>query len=165
MSVVVRATAPPLSMANAVRNEVWALDRNLPVSNLKTMEQRLARPCSAAVQRFVARPVRGAGAAAGRVGIYGVISYTVQQRSHEIGVRMALGASMGDILKLVVGQGLALTLAGVALDSGSFGLTRLISGLLFELKATDPWTFVLTPALWRWLRCWPVTSRATRDES
>jgi putative ABC transport system permease protein len=149
MSVVVRSTAAPLSLANAARNEVWAIDRNLPVSNVKTMEQRLGD--AIAQPRFSALLLGLFAALAlllAAVGIYGVISYMVEQRTREIGMRMALGASAGDVLKLVVGRGLALTLAGVALGVlGAFGLTRLISGLLYGVKTTDPLIFAAMPAL------------------
>ena len=167
MSVVVRATAAPLSLVNAVQNEVWTLDRNLPVSNVKTMEQRLGE--AVAQPRFSALLLGLFAALAlllAAVGIYGVISYTVQRRTHEIGVRMSLGASAGDILKLVVGRGLALTLTGVGLGVlGSFGLTRLISGLLYGVRATDPVTFVAMPALLALvalLACYIPARRATK---
>jgi len=149
MSVVVRTVVPPLGLANTVRNEVWSLDPNLPISEVTTMEQRLGE--SIARPRFNALLLGLFAILAlllAAVGIYGVISYTVQQRTHEIGVRMALGASAGDILKLVAGQGLALTLVGVGLGVlGALGLTRLMSGLLYGVRATDPLTFVTMPAL------------------
>ncbi len=167
MSVVVRAQAAPLSLVNAVQNEVWALDRNLPVSNIKTMEQRLGE--SIAQPRFNALLLGLFAALAlllAAVGVYGVISFTVRQRTHEIGVRMALGASAGDILKMVVGQGLTLTLTGVSLGLlGSFGLTRLISGLLYGVGATDPLTFIAMPALLALaalLACYIPARRATK---
>jgi putative ABC transport system permease protein len=167
MSVVVRATAAPLSLVNAVQNEVWALDRNLPVSNLKTMERRLGE--AVAQPRFNALLLGLFAALAvllAAVGVYGVISYMVRQRTHEIGVRMALGASAGDILKMVVGQGLTLTLTGVGLGLlGSFGLTRLISGLLYGVGTTDPLTFIAMPALLALaalLACYLPARRATK---
>ena len=80
------------------------------------------------------------------IGLYGVISYSVTQRTHEIGVRMALGASRRDVMKLVVGQGMMLTIAGVIIGlAGALGLTRLISSMLFEVAATDPLTFLAVP--------------------
>jgi putative ABC transport system permease protein len=167
MSVVARTTAAPLSLVNAAQSEVWALDRNLPVSNVKTMEQRLGE--AVARPRFNALLLGLFAALAlllAAVGVYGVISYAVRQRAHEIGVRMAMGASAGDILKLVVGQGLALTLTGVGLGLlGSFGLTRLISGLLFGVGVTDPLTFIAMPALLALVAlsaCYVPARRATR---
>ncbi|MGE0129985.1 MAG: ABC transporter permease [Blastocatellales bacterium] len=167
MNVVVRTTAEPMSLANAARNEVWAVDRNLPVSNIKTMEQRLGD--SIARPRFSALLLGLFAALAlilAAVGIYGVISYAVEQRTHEIGVRMAMGARATDILTLVVGQGLALSLAGVGVGiAGALGLTRLISGLLYGVTATDPLTFVGMPALLvavALLACWIPARRATK---
>ena len=94
------------------------------------------------------------------VGIYGVISFTTGQRTHEIGVRMALGAQTKDILKLVVGEGMALTLLGLVIGLvASFRLTRSLSSLLFNISPTDPITFVFISMLLTALRCWPVTSR------
>jgi putative ABC transport system permease protein len=167
MSVVVKTAAAPLGLAKAAQNEVWSLDRNLPVSNIKTMEQRLGE--AVAQPRFSALLLGLFAALAlllAAVGIYGVISYTVEQRAHEIGVRIALGAGASDILKLVVGRGLALTLVGVALGLlGAFGLTRLISGLLYGVRTTDPLTFVAMPALLALvalLACYIPARRATK---
>jgi putative ABC transport system permease protein len=82
------------------------------------------------------------------VGLYGLIAYTVTQRTHEIGIRMALGAAPRDVLKLVLGQGLKLALAGAAIGiAGAFALTRLMQGLLFQVSATDPVTFIAVTAL------------------
>jgi putative ABC transport system permease protein len=167
MSVVVRTTGPPLGMVDAVRNEVRAVDPNLPISNVKTMERRLgdamARPRFSAVLLGLFAALALLLAA---IGIYGVLSYAVQLRAHEIGVRMALGASAADVLKLVVGRGLALALTGMALGmAGAFGLTRLISGLLYGVTATDPLIFAATPALLSVvavLACYIPARRATK---
>ena len=132
-------------MTPAIRNEILAVDKDQAVSNIVSMEQLLWDSIS--LRRFsmlLLISFAGIAATLAAVGIYGVISYSVSQRSHEIGIRIALGASRKDILKLVVGQGMTLTLAGVAIGLGAaFGLTRVMEGLLFGVSATDPVTFVV----------------------
>lgn len=167
MSLAVRTSVEPMNLVNAIRQEVWALDRNIPVTGLRTMEQILE---SITVQPRFNTILLGIFAAVSlllaAVGIYGVLSYSVTQRTHEIGIRMALGASSRDVLKLVVKQGMRLALLGVALGLvASFGLTRLLSNLLFGVGATDPLTFagiallLMSVAL---LACYIPARRATK---
>jgi putative ABC transport system permease protein len=143
MTFVARTSAEPASLVPALRRELAAMDKELPLYNVRTMEQVLSDSISRRrFQMILIAAFAGVGLLLAAVGIYGVISYTVAQRSHEIGVRMALGARAADILKLVVGQGLGLTLAGVGVGLvGAFALTRVLSSLLYGVSATDPLTF------------------------
>ena len=137
------------SLTAAVRNEIMSLDPELPVTQISTLEQRLS--ASIGQSRFRTALIGIFAAIAlirASVGIYGVISYSVAQRTHEIGVRMALGAEARDILKLVVKQGMTLTATGLCIGlAGAFALTRLMSTLLFGVSATDPLTFVAISVL------------------
>jgi len=167
MSLVVRTASDPSSLVAAIRSQVLSVDKDQPVSDVMTMEQRVAR--SVASRRFVmlllgSFSVLALGMAA--VGIYGVMAYLVIQRTQEIGIRMALGAQKRDVLKLVVGKGMALALIGAAIGLvASLFLTRLMRSLLFEVTPTDGLTFVivsvvlLTVAL---LACYIPARRATR---
>src|SRR5262245_23417143 len=150
MRLVVRSTsnqssaASLASLAAAIRDQVRALEPNEPVNQVITMDQRLS---DSVAQRRYRTLLFGVFAAVAlviaTVGIYGVISYAVSQRTHEIGVRMALGAQASDVLRMVIGQGMRLTLIGVALGvAAALGLTRAIDSLLFNVGATDPMTFV-----------------------
>jgi putative ABC transport system permease protein len=147
--LVVRTSVDPISLAAVVRNEVWAVDKDQPVSNITTMNEILSG--SVAKQRFNTLLLAIFAAVAlvlAAVGIYGVISYSVTQRTHEIGIRMALGATSTDVLRLVVGQGFKLVTIGVAIGLVSaFILTRLMASLLFGVSATDPVTFVAISAV------------------
>jgi putative ABC transport system permease protein len=144
MNIIVRTTADPLSLTAAVRREVQALDPNQPVYNVNTMEQTLDQ--SLATQRLSMTLLAFLATLAlilAAVGIYGVMSYTVTQRSHEIGIRMAIGAQQRDVFRMVIGRGMTLTLIGVAFGLlGAFGLTRLMATMLYGVEPTDPTTFV-----------------------
>jgi len=141
--LVVKTDVDPVSIASTVRKTVWDIDRDQPVSNISTMDEVLAT--SVARQRFTMMLLAGfAGLALllAAVGIYGVMSYSIAQRTHEIGIRMALGARTADVLRLAIGQGLRLVLLGLGIGLvGAFFLTRVMSSLLFGISATDPLTF------------------------
>jgi putative ABC transport system permease protein len=149
MFVVARTAADPLNLIPALRGAVAAQDKNLAVSNISVMEEIVAQ--SIAQERFTLLLLGVFSALAlllAVAGIYGVMSYAVTQRTHEIGVRMALGAQTRDVLRLVVSQGMALVLAGVGIGLASaLALTRFIRGLLFGVNATDPMTFAGVAAL------------------
>jgi putative ABC transport system permease protein len=143
--LVVSTSVEPLGLAAAVRKTVWEIDKDQPVSNIRTMDEVLSE--SIARQRF-SMLLLGIFAAVAlvlaAVGIYGVMSYSVAQRTREIGIRMALGAQRSDVLKLTVGGGLKLVLIGVAIGlTVAFLLTRVMSSLLFGVSATDPTTFII----------------------
>ena len=144
MSVVIRTTVAPSTLANAVRKQVWSLDADQPITELATMEEKLATVMTARRFNLLVLGVFAALALAlAAMGVYGVMAYHTAQRTHEIGVRTALGARPRDVLILALGQGIKLTLPGVALGSAAaFALTRLMKSLLFEIGAQDPGTFV-----------------------
>jgi putative ABC transport system permease protein len=143
--LVVSTAVEPLSLAATVRRTVWEVDRDQPVSKIRTMEEIVSQ--SVARQRF-SMLLLGIFAALAlvlaAVGIYGVMSYSVAQRTREFGIRMALGAQRSDVLKLAVGQGLKLVLIGIVIGlAAAFVLTRVMSSLLFGVSATDPATFMI----------------------
>jgi len=167
MNLVVRTSADPSSLTGAVRGAIGGLDKDLPVFRVKTMEQFVSD--SMAQRRFAMTMVgifASVALALAAVGLYGVLSYSITQRSHEIGIRMALGAQVRDVLRLVVGQGMLLALAGVVLGSvAAFLLTRLMANLLFNVAPSDPLTyatiaFLLT--LVALLACFVPARRATK---
>jgi putative ABC transport system permease protein len=170
MSFVVKTEGDPLALAGAVKSQVLMLDRDVPVYSLATLEQRMSD--SVAKRRFNMILVGCFGflaLALAAVGIYGVLAYSVARRTHELGLRMALGADSRDIFKLVIFQGMTLTLAGLAAGlTGSLLLTRLISTLLFGVTATDPLTLagvsVLRGAL-AFAACYITARMATRVDT
>jgi putative ABC transport system permease protein len=151
----------------AIRHEFGQLDSNLPVFNVKTMAQHMNWPLFPA--RVAAALLGSFGLLAlliSAIGLFGVMSYSVSRRTHEIGIRLALGARPRNILRLIAGQGLKLTLIGLALGlAGAFTLTRLMSPLLYGVSAVDPSTFILIFLLLlcvALLACWLPARRATR---
>jgi putative ABC transport system permease protein len=167
MSVVVRATGDPSSLVAPIRTQVAALDPDQPIYQISTMESLLAR--TLAQSRFVMLLLGGFSALAmvlAAVGIYGVMSWFVTQRNKEIGIRMALGAQQGDVLTMVVREGMLLAGIGVALGlAGSFALTRIIANLLYSVGPTDPATLAAVSILLTavaFLACWVPARRAAR---
>ena len=167
MTIVLRTAGEPLSHVAAARGEVLAVSQNQPISNVHTMEELLSN--SVAQRRFNMLLLGVFATIAlllSAVGIYGVMSYSVAQRSHEIGVRMALGARSSDVLVLVVKQGMTLALAGLGIGLvAAFALTRIMASLLYGVTATDPLTFSVIALLLgsvALLACYVPARRATR---
>ena len=166
-NLVIRTKGDPASLAGAVRKEVHAIDRDQPVAAMRTMNEWMDtavagpryRTALLALFAFVALVLASTG-------IYGVMSYSVSQRTHEIGVRMALGARRMDVMKLVVRQGMTLVIVGVAIGVlGAIALTRVMSTLLFGVTAKDPLTFVVVAALLNlvaFVACYLPARRATK---
>jgi predicted permease len=166
-SFVLRTTGDPLALSAATRNEMRGLDPTVPVRGLHSMEHLVGR--SVAPQRFnmsLLSLFAALGLILAAVGIYGVMAYGVSQRTHEIGLRMALGAQKRDVMRLVVTQGMALAMVGVAIGlTASYALTRLMKTLLFGVSATDPLTFIVIALLLTvvaMLACWIPARRATK---
>ena len=149
MTLLVRADGNPKNLIAAVRHEVQALDDNLPPFNVVTLAENI--DISLFPARFGALLLGGFGLLAlvlATVGIYGVMSYSVGQRTHEIGIRMALGAQVNNVLRLVVGQGMLLVSIGVAVGLvAAFALTRVVKSLLYGVSATDLATFAVIALL------------------
>ena len=143
ISLVMRTKTDPQSVAEGVKQRIWSLEKDQPVTNVKTMDQLVAESDAAPrSQTFLLGAFGALGLLLAVVGIYGVISYSVSQRTHEIGIRMALGAEPRQVLRLILMQGLKLALTGVAIGVvASLVLTRLMASLLFGVSATDPVTF------------------------
>jgi putative ABC transport system permease protein len=167
MSLVARSGSDLLNLASAMQAEIKLLDKDQPVTNIRTLDQLLADSISQ--QRFYLLLLAFFAVIAlalAAIGLYGVVSYTVRQRTQEIGVRMAFGAQAGDVLKLIIKYGMKLTLIGVLIGlAGALALTRLMKTLLFDVSATDPLTFasiVALLALVALLACIVPARRATK---
>jgi putative ABC transport system permease protein len=166
-NLVIRTTTDPLSLASAVRREIKALDPDLALAGVKPLEQLVYE--SVAEPRFRTTLLGLFAAVAlllAAIGLYGVLSYAVIERTREIGIRMALGAQARDVLRLVIGHGIKLALIGVLIGLGAaLALTRLMKTLLFDLSATDPLTFgviALLLTLVALAACWMPARRATK---
>ncbi len=165
--LLARTAADPLGFIGMARSRIQSIDRDLPIYNIHTMEDLLAESVA---QRRLNLLLLGVFAAVALaltvVGLYGVISYSVTQRTREIGIRLALGAQPGDVLRLVLGQGMKLVGFGIALGlTGAVALTRWMATLLFEVKATDPMTYVLVAGVLiatALLACWIPARRAAK---
>ncbi len=167
MSLIARTQSDPAAMAQAIKEQVWKVDAQLPVTKVRTMDEVAAS--SFAARRFNMSLLALFAVLAlvlAAIGIYGVISYAVTQRTQEIGIRMALGAQAGDVLKLIIRNGLTLTLIGVVLGTaGAIALTRLMSTLLFGVTPTDKLTFIAVSAVLIFvalLACYIPARRATK---
>jgi predicted permease len=167
MALHVRTAGEAKTLIALVRHEVQALDANLPVFNVKTLAEQKSR--SLYTERMAATLLTAFGLLAlglAALGIYGVMAYSVSRRTREIGIRMALGAQVGDVLSLILRQGMALILIGVALGlAGAFAATRLLTSFLYGVSATDLTTFALIALLLTavaWLACYIPARRATK---
>ena len=166
-NLVIRTQGDPLSLVSGVRKEVQAIDPDQPIAAVKPMKEWVDSSVAAPRYRTTLLALFAALAMVlAATGIYGVMSYSVAQRTHEIGVRMALGARQLDVLKLVVRQGMLLTLVGVVVGlGGAFALTRVMSTLLFGVTAKDPITFGVVAALLlavAFIACFVPARRATK---
>jgi putative ABC transport system permease protein len=142
-TLIVRATENPNALIPALKSRIWALDKDQPIYRIHTVDHLLSE--SLAEPRFyftLMSCFAGVALLLVAMGIYSVIAYQVSQRTHEIGIRMALGACALDVLRLVLRQGMGLVLAGIGVGvMGAYAATRLISTMLFGISPTDPWTF------------------------
>jgi putative ABC transport system permease protein len=167
VSLVARTSSNPLELASAVRREVAQLDSDIPLSEIATMEEVVAESIwQTRLYATLFGVFAGGTLILALIGIYGVMAFLVQTRTHEIGVRMALGATASDVFKLIVGRGMKLTVIGVLIGvGGAVALTRLMQSLLFNTSATDPITFILISLLLSvaaFLACYLPARRAAK---
>jgi putative ABC transport system permease protein len=165
--LIIRTKAAPETLATAVREEMGRIDRDIPLRAVRTMEGVIADTLwRARLSAWLLGLFAALAAALAAAGLYGVMSYSVNQRTQEIGLRIALGAANRDVLRLVIGEGFKLTVAGLALGlAASFALSRLIAGQLFGVTATDPLTYAGVAALLAMvamLACYIPARRAAR---
>jgi putative ABC transport system permease protein len=149
MSLAVRTSVEPSSLVGAIRHQVQEIDREQPIDSVATMEELLATSLSQSrFSTLLLGVFAGVALILAAVGLYGVMAYRVEQRTHEIGIRLALGAQSGDVLKLVVRQGLMLAITGIVIGFGAaLIITRVMTSLLYGVTATDPFTFAIIPVV------------------
>jgi predicted permease len=165
--VLVRMTAETPAIVSAIRREVAALDPNLPIQDLRTMREKVAELLWPTRLGAAFVTVLGSlGMFLAAIGLYGVMSYAVAQRTREIGIRMALGAQARNVLGIVIGDGMRLTIIGMVIGlAGAWAVTRLLAILLYDVSASDPLTFAGAPlmlAAVAWLACYLPARRATK---
>jgi putative ABC transport system permease protein len=149
MSLAIHTSSDPRSLAGVVERQVQGLDPDQPVYRIRTMSELMSESMARRrLSMFLLAIFAGVALALAAVGIYGIMSYSVAQRAHEVGIRMALGARSSDVLRMVLGQSLGLTVAGIVAGLlGSLALTNFLSSLLFDVKATDATTFLLVAVI------------------
>jgi putative ABC transport system permease protein len=167
MNVVFRSSGEPTSQAPVMRNAIKSINPNVPVYDVQTLDQLLSNSLGPRrFTMFLLGCFAGLALLLACVGLFGVMAYLVSQRSHEIGVRLALGAHPGNIFRLIVGRGMQLALVGVGLGLlSSFGLVHFLESLLFQIKPTDGLTFASVPLVLlavALLACYIPARRATK---
>ena len=167
MVIVVRTAGDPLTVLPAVRRIVREADSTVPLSNARTMEVIVSEAMASTSFTMTLLGIAATVALLlGAIGLFGVISYVVSQRTREIGVRVALGARGEDVQRMIVRQGVGVLIGGVVLGlGGALALTRLMGAILYEVSATDPWTFAGAPVLLvlvSLLASWLPARRATK---
>ena len=167
MALVIRTAGDPATFVPVLRRELQAIDKDQPLYNIRTMDDVVRNSLGTRrVSTLLFSVFAGAALLLAAVGIYGVMAYSVTERTHEIGIRMALGAQTGDVLRMVVRQGMTLVLIGIGVGvAGALGLTRVMANLLFGVKAADPLTFAALSLLLAFvalLACYLPARRAAR---
>lgn len=140
---LIRTAVDPMALLPAIKRAIWAVDKDAPITDVETMDQQVKEVrAEPRFQTMLLGALAGLGLLMAAIGVYGVISYAVAQRTHEIGLRMALGAQRANVLRMVIGEGAVLAGVGIAVGiGGAFALTRFLRSLLFEVSSTDPATF------------------------
>jgi putative ABC transport system permease protein len=147
--VVLRSREDARSLESSLTSQVLAIDKNLPVEDIATMEEALtASMVQPKFRTWLFIAFAGLSMSLAAIGLYGVLAYSVSQRTHEIGIRMALGAQAGNVSRMVIRQALIFTSCGVCIGlAAAFALTRLMSSLVFGIQTTDPLTFISTTGI------------------